>query len=293
MLSRKKERQFRSIHGALLLAILCHILAIFAYVVFASKPPEEQIRIVAQVDVVDALEAPPPPPPARKLGVKAPPPPKVYGASAPANYVDAEAGPKAPGPKANEAGKGNPGDEGAKGGSGRAGLRTHVDPNLPSVGADNFGGRGYPVGHGKGRGNKEGTGSGFGQGDGEGEGPGTGTEGDGKGGGGQGGGGAGGGGYLGQVVFDSYDDRLTPTKFQADEGLFVFSFRNSSSEVRTLKVEGTGGDFYGKLWANVNPGQVRTYTIDIHHGYYTITIRDAQDLVVQGAFLQVNQVLGR
>lgn len=273
-----KKREFKPIHGAIILSVICHILAIYTFVTFAAEAPKEKLRIVATVDVVDSLESPPPPPPRKKLGVTPPvipkhvvtPPQPVNG---PADKPPGKVGkPGAPG-KPNSNGKvGNPG------GSGRAGLRTKIDPDLPDVGAqDILGGPGYPVGHGYGVGNKEGTGSGFGQGDGEGNGDGGGE-------GGEGGGGGGGGGqgeYVGQVTFNASDaNGVTPREFQTRKGKITFSFRNETGGVATLIVEGVGGagdygDIYEDKWGGVPPGELRVYTIQANVGSYTVTVRNA------------------
>lgn len=253
-----RRMQWDIIHGALVVALLLHVLALFAWVVFASAPEKERpMRVIARVDVVDKLAEVPKPAQTRKPAFKPPPVPRPATTPGPTNKP--------------------PGKIGKRGGSpppGRAGAPVRQEPELPKVSRP-LSGPGYPVGHGTGQGSKRGTGSGTGNGQGTGTGDGTG---DGDGGDGEGGGGGGAAppapppDPLGYVTFEGSDKGLEPKQFTGTEGNFVFSFRNNSKETLSLKVEGTGGDLYGDQFTGVAPGATKTYQLPLKQGWYTITI---------------------
>lgn len=250
-----KKIQWDAIHGALVLALLGHVLALFAWMVFSSGPEDKpKLRVVARVDVIDRLEKPPPPPEAKKPAFKPPPVP------VPKTAVPAPASPR---PSVRPGGGSPP--------PGRSGAPARLEPELPKSTVP--GGPGYPVGRGSGRGSKHGTGSGSGNGQGTGTGMGTGDgSGDGS-----------GGGEpppppppppLGYVTFEATDRGIQPTTFAGTEGMFSFSFRNNCKEVLSLKVEGQGGDLYGSQFTGVEPGGIKTYELPLKEGWYTITISE-------------------
>ena len=289
----KKNPEFKPIHATFVLAILCHVLALFAWCIYAAQVPQkEKMRIVAQVDVVDKIMLPQPQQmPTKKLGIEAPkiapshvsPPQQVKG---PSSANPGKIGkPGAPGKP------GRPGAPGDPGGSGRAGLRTAIDPDVPDLGGDLFGTGGYPVGHGSGMGNKHGKGSGYGQGDGVGNG--TGGEG---GEGGEGGGGDGGGqpffldGRAYPVNITSTDSGVEPEVAVAPEGYICVQFVNRSSRRLTMKVAGEGtADIYGDFWSNVPPNDCIQQDLRVLPGWYTIEIYDAgSNRLIQQARLRVD-----
>ena len=287
----KKKFEFKPIHAAFLLTVLCHTLVIFALSIYATQTPKtERMRIIAQVDFVDSIKMPAPRvQPPKKLGLKAP---KILPSRVNTHIPT-------PGRMSANPGKvgrpGRPGRPGTPGGSGRAGLRTHIDPDVPDLGGDLFGVGGYPVGHGSGIGNKKGTGSGFGQGDGVGDGNG----GDGGEGGEGGEGGDGGdmnyGGLPYTITCESSDGGVEPEIMKAPEGYVRLSFINVSSEVRSMKVEGQGESvIYSNSWLNVMPGEERSAEFRLEPGRFTVSIFSGSDThgrQVQRAIIEVYQRL--
>lgn len=290
----KKKFEFKPIHAAFLLTILCHTLAIFAVSIYAAQAPKvERMRIIAQVDFVDSIKLPTPQVvPPKKLGLKAP---KISPSRINTNI-------SRPGRASVNPGKvgrpGAPGRPGKPGGSGRAGLRTHIDPDVPDLNGELLGVGGYPVGHGSGVGNKKGIGSGFGQGDGVGNGPG----GDG-GEGGEGGEGGDGGdmrmdGLPYVISCESRDDGVFPEVMRAPEGYVRLEFTNHSSCVRSMKIEGQGESvIYSDDWLNVAPGETRSEEFRIEHGPFTVSIYNGPNTTdgpqVQRAMIEVYQRVHR